>query len=382
MKQLYNLFILTMFIFFNINIMYSQNDLAITATTLTQDQYTKIPLSQVSMMAIGGVIENVGTAESTNAVLTISVFDSSSSVVYTESSNPQSIIAGSSLSISFTGFTPTTEETYTTTYTVTLNETDQNTANNTTSSTIEVTANTYARDSDIVTLNLGFGMGTSGQIGQQYDIINQTDLFSVEFKIDNTSGSLNGTTTFVTIWDMVSNIPNSIVAQTETVTINDNVDQMYTANIIGGSYTLAPGTYVIVVNEDSTQNNIALSGTNDIFTPETVWARINEGAWDYIENFGFSNTFIIRPNFQDSTLSISDNQINSDSVNIYPNPSKSFIKINGHLENVNYSIYNVLGNKISNGIISKNERLDIQSFSNGLYFLKFENGKTLKFLKE
>ena len=382
MKQLYNLFILTIFIFFNINIMYSQNDLAITGTTLNQDQYTKIPLSQVSTMAIGGVIENVGTAESTNAVLTISVFDSSSSVVYTESSNPQSIIAGSSLSISFTGFTPTTEETYTTTYTVTLNETDQNTANNTTSSTIEITANTYARDSDIVTLNLGFGMGTSGQIGQQYDIINQADLFSVEFKIDNTSGLLNGTTTFVTIWDMVSNIPNSIVAQTETVTINDNVDQMYTANIIGGSYTLAPGTYVIVVNEDSTQNNIALSGTNDIFTLETVWARINEGTWDYIENFGFSNTFIIRPNFQDSTLSISDNQINSDSVNIYPNPSKSFIKINGHLENVNYSIYNVLGNKISNGIISKNERLDIQSFSNGLYFLKFENGKTLKFLKE
>jgi hypothetical protein len=66
---------------------------------------------------------------------------------------------------------------------------------------------------------------------------------------------------------------------------------------------------------------------------------------------------------------------------LYPNPSKEFIKVYGLEANQKYSIYNILGSEIENGIISNNEQIDIRNFTNGLYFLTFENGIRIKFIK-
>ena len=74
--------------------------------------------------------------------------------------------------------------------------------------------------------------------------------------------------------------------------------------------------------------------------------------------------------------------INQNKIKLYPNPSSDFIKISGLSKNENFSIYNLLGEKIKNGTIGTNEAIDIHNFSDGLYFLKLENGNTIKFLKE
>ncbi|MEJ6791549.1 MAG: hypothetical protein QNK89_02110 [Lacinutrix sp.] len=55
--------------------MHNQNDLAITNASTMQDQYTIIPLSQISVMATGATIENIGTLESTNVVLTVICYE-------------------------------------------------------------------------------------------------------------------------------------------------------------------------------------------------------------------------------------------------------------------------------------------------------------------
>ncbi|WP_452218662.1 T9SS type A sorting domain-containing protein [Lacinutrix undariae] len=67
---------------------------------------------------------------------------------------------------------------------------------------------------------------------------------------------------------------------------------------------------------------------------------------------------------------------------IYPNPSKNFIQISGLKKNEKYTIYNIIGTQIKNGMVTNNDKIDIQSQPNGLYFLKFENGNTIKFIKE
>lgn len=83
-----------------------------------------------------------------------------------------------------------------------------------------------------------------------------------------------------------------------------------------------------------------------------------------------------------STLSTNDVELTINKFKIHPNPSSNFIKISGLNEHINYKIFNVLGAEIKNGIISENKQIDIRSLTNGLYFLKFENGNTLKFLKD
>lgn len=69
-------------------------------------------------------------------------------------------------------------------------------------------------------------------------------------------------------------------------------------------------------------------------------------------------------------------------VKIYPNPSKEFIAFSGLSNTENYSIYSVLGTKISKGSVSNNEKIDTQNLTNGAYILKLDNGNSFKFLKK
>ena len=66
--------------------------------------------------------------------------------------------------------------------------------------------------------------------------------------------------------------------------------------------------------------------------------------------------------------------------NVYPNPASSTITIalNTDPENMHYSVYNVLGNKIiENQFGGKTSTIDISALSSGVYFLKVFNQNTV-----
>ena len=69
-------------------------------------------------------------------------------------------------------------------------------------------------------------------------------------------------------------------------------------------------------------------------------------------------------------------------ISIYPNPSSEFIHISNLKSKEFYRIYNALATEIKNGYISDNKSISIRDFTNGLYFLTFDNGNTIKFIKE
>jgi hypothetical protein len=84
-----------------------------------------------------------------------------------------------------------------------------------------------------------------------------------------------------------------------------------------------------------------------------------------------------------SVGSLSINDISTKTkIIIFPNPSKDFIQITGLDNTENYRIYNTIGAEMKNGIISNNKEIEIKNFPNGLYIMKFENGNTIKFVKE
>jgi hypothetical protein len=83
----------------------------------------------------------------------------------------------------------------------------------------------------------------------------------------------------------------------------------------------------------------------------------------------------------DFTLSTQEFE-NGNTIKLFPNPTTEYIQISGLKNTENYSIYNVIGSEILKGSISIDEIIDVKNYSNGLYFLKFENGNTIKFLKE
>ena len=97
-----------------------------------------------------------------------------------------------------------------------------------------------------------------------------------------------------------------------------------------------------------------------------------------IDNFGWN---IIDAGLDCSTLGIDD--IESYSVFIYPNPTKNILYLEGNLNPVNISIYDLLGKKV----ISTNNtnRIDVKSLTKGVYFISIIDGinsSTKKFIKE
>jgi hypothetical protein len=188
----------------------------------------------------------------------------------------------------------------------------------------------------------------------------------------------SGYPNFVAINPLISFAPYAIVkVNGVTVPINTtNFGSIYgswtsgiqisTGGATGGTTIPAGATIEIIVS-------------NIITNPEeggvhTFNWRTAAGSGAATENFSFNVDF--------STLSTEDLTLNSKDITIFPNPSSDFLQISGLMKAEKYILYNTLGVKISNGIISDNEKMNIQNLTNGIYFLKFENGNTLKFLKK
>ncbi len=74
---------------------------------------------------------------------------------------------------------------------------------------------------------------------------------------------------------------------------------------------------------------------------------------------------------------------NNKTFKVYPNPvsNELIIEINGNTEKTNFEILNAIGQIVFKGNLIERTIVNISTFSNGLYMIKFENGKTFEFKK-
>ena len=84
-----------------------------------------------------------------------------------------------------------------------------------------------------------------------------------------------------------------------------------------------------------------------------------------------------------NVLSVQKNT-NGPSFSLYPNPTNNTIYFTGEISNYSYAIFNILGKRISNGILSE-KKLDIANLTPGIYSFQLQNEKgmtTKKFIKK
>ena len=81
------------------------------------------------------------------------------------------------------------------------------------------------------------------------------------------------------------------------------------------------------------------------------------------------------------TLYTNKNDLNT-SFSVYPNPASSFIAVTGLKQETAYEVMNVLGAKVLEGTLSMTTKIEIETLTKGIYFLKLDSGTLLKFLKK
>ena len=112
-----------------------------------------------------------------------------------------------------------------------------------------------------------------------------------------------------------------------------------------------------------------------------VTGYFNETCTSTSGNYSLSFRPFFRLIVTTNTLSTPDFEQDNNTIKFYPNPSSDFIQISGLTKAMNYSLYNILGAKLSEGTVSNDENIAVQDLTNGVYILKFENGSTIKFMK-
>lgn len=146
-------------------------------------------------------------------------------------------------------------------------------------------------------------------------------------------------------------------------------------------------------------------GSIKSFTTQPATVLMKDGAYDAVacRNFGngqvlgfhHAGNFLDYPVLADAniqkiitnfishyynTLSIPSIEEQSNDLTLYPNPATDKIQLKGLRENLEYTVYNVLGKQVLNGHIEEFDTINISELQSGLYMIKIKD-TTLKFIK-
>jgi hypothetical protein len=114
---------------------------------------------------------------------------------------------------------------------------------------------------------------------------------------------------------------------------------------------------------------------------EDVYLSVEFTSWSSGQSSGKSGGGF---SYKRSTPNVTNNanKMVQTKLSVFPNPSTSFIKTTGLNQPMNYEIYDLIGSRVLEGIISDNNEISVQHFKKGIYFLKIENNQTIRFIKK
>ncbi|MFD2541655.1 T9SS type A sorting domain-containing protein [Lacinutrix gracilariae] len=193
----------------------------------------------------------------------------------------------------------------------------------------------------------------------------------------------------------------------EVAWYNKDVSGTYTQTIISTSMA-NPGTATAADLDNDTYNDIVVSNGGTALD-DLVWFKSNssgallpEISIDNSQHQVFAKTIndfdndgdldIATVDYQNNhlnwfenkltTLSTQNNSIQE--LTIYPNPTTNSLYFKGNItEDLNVSVYNVLGKQVLNATVNQNQALDVSKLNNGVYIIKFNNyNSAYKFVKQ
>ena len=254
--------------------------------------YTYVPLSQNQPITPNAVMTNQGGTSVTNPTMTFDAWLTGSSVY--NSSEAQGTLAGGASS-TFTASAPGVLGLggYLVTGAASADEADQDPTNNIDTAALVITDTVYGRDDNVVDGALSIGATADGFLGNQFEIFTETYATSISAYL---YAPQLGDTIYFSIYNMVGGVPTTVAAVTSPhiFGLADTSGLLLTLPIIGGSTFLAPGDYVVGV-EESVAGEATLAYSFENYQPGSSWVFFL-GVWNNSESYGLFPAYIVRLN--------------------------------------------------------------------------------------
>lgn len=143
------------------------------------------------------------------------------------------------------------------------------------------------------------------------------------------------------------------------------------------------GCYTNQLTSLNVQNgfNTNITYYNSDFNPNLACILVDDAVYSTSNWTGIDPASVFADGVQGcGTVSVKN--LYNDKFKLYPNPSSNVISIQGIHSNQEYQITNVLGDIVQQGNINKGNLINIESFTNGVYFIRLSKSNTLKFIKK
>jgi len=269
----------------------------VTITDAVNFEYTIIPITEVMPYTLDLTVANNGSATAASVAVTANVYlnPDLTTPIATLPGTATNLAAGGSTVVSLGSWTPPGAGTFVLEYiSTTAGDSDQ--TNDTVYQSITVSPVQYARDNGTPSQALGTGAGAL-EYGNLFTITNAVKLDSAWMFINPAAAVVGQNVKFI-VTGVSGGIPDgTIIGQSADFTIAAAGGQLVRLPITdintGSTLTLAPGQYFVAYSK-ATGGNHGVQSAASIFTPNSVYVRINGGAYTEISTLGFSVTPIIR----------------------------------------------------------------------------------------
>ncbi|MGM0650308.1 MAG: T9SS type A sorting domain-containing protein [Bacteroidota bacterium] len=347
---------------------------------IPKDQFS----SDMAAMIWNVIVENNGSLD-TDPVLNITVLDPGENEIYNESmTGPTlSLTEKDTLDLTSPEFTLNDPElgTYTVLYNLDITD-DENMENNADTTHFIVTDSTFARDLDDITTYVSPGTFSNGHNDGEMMAVNYIYLY--EAQVHSMSAFIGPNTSEGT--SVVGHLMEFDEDMEEWVDIITSPLTNITSEDIGGWLELEFPEAVDVLLEDGAKNvRVAIEfyyndDENDLSigvdpsVPTSFWgtswymvAGSNANTWVSFSNWN-KGGLALRLNYTPDENAV--NEINTENLSVYPNPSTGIVKID-NVEGNDIEVFNMMGQRVySDENVEQNVKLNLSNQPTGTYMLR------------
>lgn len=238
---------------------------------------------------------------------------------------------------------------------------------------IQKFGNYYAYDDG--TAENGYGLSEIGsKLAYQFNLNHEDTLVAIEMYFNSTFNNSNIIPFHLTVWkDNGSGKPGDTIYQSNPVLANTNTELNQFQTFLLGRNVIVNGK-IYVGWTQTTIDNLNVGFDRNTSSESHIFYNAS-GSWFNTIHIG---SLMIRPVFGIEYLGINDLQKENFSVDIFPNPLRTEnLQLNFHsnsnlqAKDFSLQVFDILGNKVFQSALEN--QINLNSLSNGIYFLKVSN---------
>ncbi|MFD2726764.1 T9SS type A sorting domain-containing protein [Hyunsoonleella rubra] len=78
---------------------------------------------------------------------------------------------------------------------------------------------------------------------------------------------------------------------------------------------------------------------------------------------------------------LSSDDLDQNKLSVHPNPTSDYIKLSKTFANRTFSVHDILGKQLMRSAVGTNGEIDVRSLKSGMYFLRIDSERSVKFFK-